>query len=56
MTNEHYFGEKGSRSERPHVLWKDGRPAYLFLANHGSREAGFYLRIDGWEPARATAP
>ena len=48
MTNEHYFGEELSRSERPHILWKDGKPEYLFLANHGNEEAGFYLKIDGW--------
>ena len=48
-TDAHYFGKELSRSERPHILWKDGQPEYLFLANHGSREAGFYLKIDGWE-------
>jgi len=30
-------------------LWKDGKPEYLFLANHGSREAGFYLKIEDWK-------
>jgi acetyl esterase/lipase len=50
-TNSHYFpGEELSRTERPHILWKDGKPEYLFLANHGSREAGFYLKIENWEP------
>ncbi|WP_411827827.1 glycoside hydrolase family protein [Luteolibacter sp. AS25] len=44
-TNTKYFGEELSRSERPHILWKDGKPEYLFLANHGSNEAGFYLKI-----------
>jgi len=48
-TNEHYFGEELSRSERPHILWKDGKPEYLFLANHGSNEAGFYLNIGEWQ-------
>ncbi|EMI43329.1 putative secreted protein [Rhodopirellula sp. SWK7] len=48
-TDAHYFGKELSRSERPHILWKDGNPEYLFLANHGSREAGFYLKIENWE-------
>jgi hypothetical protein len=47
-TNSHYFDEELSRSERPHILWKEGRPECLFLANHGSNEAGFYLKIDNW--------
>ena len=49
-TDAHYFGRELSRSERPSILWKDGKPEYLFLANHGSHEAGFYLKIEGWEP------
>jgi len=48
-TNSHYFNEELSRTERPHILWKDGKPEYLFLANHGSREAGFYLKIENWK-------
>jgi hypothetical protein len=48
-TDAQYFGEKLSRSERPHILWKDGKPEYLFLANHGSDEAGFYLKISDWK-------
>jgi len=48
-TDAHYFGKELSRSERPHILWKDGKPEYLFLANHGSKEAGFYLKIGDWE-------
>lgn len=47
-TDEQYFDVKLSRSERPHILWKDGKPEYLFLANHGSREAGYYLKINHW--------
>jgi len=47
-TNKFYFNQKLSRSERPHILWKDGKPECLFLANHGSKEAGFFLRIKGW--------
>ncbi len=48
-TNSHYFDETLSRTERPHILWKDGKPEYLFLANHGSQEAGFYLKIENWK-------
>ena len=48
-TDAHYFGKELSRTERPHILWKDGEPEYLFLANHGSREAGFYLKIENWK-------
>ena len=48
-TDAEYFGVKLSRSERPHILWKDGKPEYLFLANHGSNEAGYYLKIDDWK-------
>ena len=49
-TDAHYFGKELSRSERPHILWKEGKPEYLFLANHGSHEAGFYLKIKDWTP------
>lgn len=48
-TDASYFGGELSRSERPHILWKAGKPEYLFLANHGSHEAGFYLQIDDWQ-------
>ena len=49
QTNSFYFGEELSRTERPHILWKDGKPEYLFLTNHGSREAGFFLKIENWK-------
>ena len=49
-TDAHYFKKELSRTERPHILWKDGNPEYLFLANHHSNEAGFYLKIEGWDP------
>ena len=49
QTNSFYFGGELSRSERPHILWKDGKPEYLYLANHGSREAGFILKIEDWK-------
>jgi len=48
-TDAHYFNKELSRTERPHILWKDGHPEYLFVANHGSHEAGFYLKIEGWD-------
>ncbi|TWU44313.1 Extracellular endo-alpha-(1-_5)-L-arabinanase 2 precursor [Novipirellula aureliae] len=49
LTNEMYFGEKLARSERPHILWKDGRPEYLFLACHDKDPtAGYYVKIDQW--------
>ena len=47
-TNAFYFGAELSRSERPHILWKNGKPEYLFLANHGSNDAGFYLKVGDW--------
>jgi hypothetical protein len=49
QTNSFYFDEELSRTERPHILWKDGNPDYLFLANHGSNEAGFVLKINNWK-------
>ncbi len=48
QTNSYYFDEELSRTERPHILWKEGKPEYLFLANHGSKEAGFFLKIEDW--------
>jgi len=55
-TDAAYFGVELSRSERPHILWKSGKPEYLFLANHGSKEAGFYLSINDWKPRQGTEP
>ena len=49
-TVEHYFAKELSRSERPHILWKQGEPEYLFLANHEHDNAGFYLKINDWKP------
>jgi hypothetical protein len=50
QTNEIYFGNELARSERPHVLWKDGQPDYLYLACHDDDStAGYILKIDGWE-------
>ena len=52
-TVEHYFDKELTRSERPHILWKDGEPEYLFLANHEHDNAGFYLKIQDWKPEDA---
>ena len=30
-TDAFYFGKELSRSERPHILWKDGKPEYLLI-------------------------
>jgi hypothetical protein len=48
-TNNMVFNEPLSRTERPHILWKNGRPEYIFLANHlDKKEAGFYMKINDW--------
>lgn len=50
QTNEIYFGRKLARSERPSILWKDGKPEALFLACHDDDPtAGYFLRIKDWE-------
>lgn len=50
QTNEHYFGHELARSERPSILWKDGKPDYLYLACHDKDPtAGYILKIEGWE-------
>ncbi len=49
QTNEFYFGETLARSERPHILWKEGQPEYLFLACHDKDPtAGFFVKINDW--------
>lgn len=47
--NTYYFDPELYISERPHILWKDGKPECLFLANHGSSKVGFFLRVNGWD-------
>ncbi len=48
-TNEEYFGHKLARSERPSILWKDGKPEYLFLACHDDKpSAGYFVKIENW--------
>ncbi|CAA6676254.1 MULTISPECIES: glycoside hydrolase family protein [unclassified Lentimonas] len=50
QTNEIYYGHELARSERPHILWKDGEPEYLFLACHDKDStAGYILKIDRWD-------
>ena len=50
-TNKQYFGGKLARTERPHILWKNGEPECLFLACHDDDpSAGFFVKIDGWIP------
>ncbi len=50
QTNEIYFGHKLARSERPSILWKDGKPECLFLACHdGDPTAGYFVRINNWD-------
>lgn len=49
QTNEIYFGDELARSERPHILWKDGEPECLFLACHDDKpSAGYFLKIENW--------
>ncbi len=50
QTNEFYFGAKLARSERPHILWKKGKPECLFLACHDDDPtAGYFLTIKNWD-------
>ncbi|MAU17008.1 MAG: hypothetical protein CMH46_15880 [Muricauda sp.] len=49
-TNAYYFKQELARTERPNILWKDGKPECLFLACHDKDPtAGFFLKIEGWE-------
>ncbi|MDA9335865.1 glycoside hydrolase family protein [Flavobacteriaceae bacterium] len=49
-TNSHYFNEALARSERPNILWKNGKPEYLFLACHDEDPtAGYFLKIEDWK-------
>jgi len=52
QTNDFYFDESRERFERPQILWKDGKPDYLFLALKGGkykRSSGAVLKINNWE-------
>lgn len=49
-TNSYYFNQELARSERPNILWKDGKPEYLFLACHDEDPtAGYFLKIEDWK-------
>ena len=49
LTNKQYFGHKLARSERPSILWKAGKPEFLFLSCHDDLpSAGYYLKLDNW--------
>ena len=49
-TNKFYFNKKVARTERPNILWKNGKPEYLFLACHDDDPtAGFFLKIEDWK-------
>ena len=49
-TNTHYFNKELARSERPNILWKEGKPEYLFLACHDDDPtAGYFLKINDWK-------
>lgn len=51
-TNAFYFDEPVKRFERPHILWKNGKPDYLFLALEDGKYGlgtGAVLKIDEWE-------
>ncbi len=50
QTNTFFFKDKLARTERPHILWKNGEPECLFLACHDEYpSAGFFVRIEGWK-------
>lgn len=50
-SNSFYFDEPAARFERPHILWKDGKPVYLFLALDKGKYGlgtGAVLKVKGW--------
>lgn len=50
QTNEIYFGHELARSERPSILWRDGKPEHLFLACHDDKpSAGYFIKIKDWD-------
>ncbi len=51
QTNDIYFDESRERFERPQILWKDGKPDYLFLALKGGKyktSSNAILKIEDW--------
>lgn len=52
QTNAFYFNEPVYRFERAHILWKDGKPDYLFMAlarNERELGTGAVLNITNWK-------
>ena len=52
MTNAFYFNEPLKRIERPHILWKDGEPEYLYMSLAGGKydlASGAILKINNWK-------
>lgn len=53
QTNAFYFNEPVIRFERAHILWKDEKPEYLFMAlarNERELGTGAILKINNWDP------
>lgn len=49
-TNSYYFQDILARTERPHILWRNGKPEHLFLACRVmDTRGGFYLTINKWK-------
>lgn len=51
LTNDAYYDEPRERFERPQILWKNGKPEYLFLALKGGKHktsSGAVLKIGNW--------
>jgi beta-xylosidase len=51
MPSEHYFPGQRERFERPQILWKNGKPEYLFLAMKGgpfNTSTGACVKITDW--------
>jgi len=49
MTNSYYFDEEVKRMERPHILWKNSKPEYLYMSLEKGRYglgSGVILKID----------
>ena len=49
--NSYYFDEETRRFERPHILWKAGKPEYIFFALDGGKynaSSGAFLKIENW--------
>jgi hypothetical protein len=49
--NSYYFDEETRRFERPHILWKNGEPEYIFFALDGGKfdaSSGAILKVGEW--------